>query len=119
LTFAWSFIPTSATAQTVDQLLRMLDAQGKLRVMKKTTDACDRICDLVFTSTTDGDVVVRPGETKYFKIDRIDDYTSSGGYYWICCKTKERSRIQGAVYIKVVRKADTGAFDQYWVTIEL
>jgi hypothetical protein len=114
-----SLTPSLATAETVDEQLRKLDAQGKLRVMEQTTDACDKNCPVTFTSTTDGDVVVQPGETKYFKIKPIDDYTRGGGYYWKCCGSQERSRMKGSVYIKVMRRANTGAFDQYWVTIDL
>lgn len=107
---------------TVDARLKKKEADGVIRIITRehTRDACDKSCDVTFTSTTDGNVVVRPGETKYFKIHKdMDDYTRSGGYYWKCCNTAERSRISGATYIKVVRKADTGAFDQYWVEIEL
>lgn len=111
----------AAGAQTVDARIRRMEAAGDIRIVVKeeTRDACDRNCDVTFTSTTDGDVVVRPGETKYFKIDKRDDYTRSGGYYWKCCGTGERSRIKGATYIKVVRRTDTGAFTQYWVDLEL
>lgn len=115
-------IPRPAPAETVDQKIKRMEAAGAINIItkEKTTDACDKSNDVVFTSTTDGDVVVKPGETKYFKIDKDkDEYTRSGGYYWKCGNSPERSRIKGATYIKVIRKADTGAFDQYWVEIEL
>jgi hypothetical protein len=113
--------PRAASAETVDERIKRMEAAGELRVVVKerTTDACDKSCVVTFTSTTDGNVEVRPGETKYFKIDKRNDYTKSGGYYWKCCNSLERSRIRGATYIKVVRRADTGAFDQYWVEIEI
>lgn len=114
-------LPSNQRAETVDQRIRRMEAAGEVTITTRehTRDACSRTCDVTFTSTTDGDVVVRPGETKYFKIRKSDDYTRSGGYYWKCCTSDERSRIKGSTYIKVVRKADTGAFDQYWVEIEL
>jgi hypothetical protein len=114
--------PTVASAETVDEKIKKGEAAGTIKIVTKenTRDACDKSCDVTFTSTTDGDVVVKPGETKYFKRNKdIDDYTRSGGYYWKCCNSAERSRIRGSTYIKVVRKEDTGAFDQYWVEIEL
>ncbi len=107
--------------ETVDDRIRRMEGAGEIAVITRehTRDACSKVCAVTFTSTTDGDVVVMPGETKYFKIDKKDDYTRSGGYYWRCCDSPERSRIKGATYIKVVRNADTGAFDQYWVELEL
>lgn len=112
---------SAAIAETVDAKITKGEANGTIKINTKehTRDACDKSCDVTFTSTTDGEVVVKPGETKYFKIRKSDDYTRSGGYYWKCCNSAERSRIKGATYIKVVRKEDTGAFDQYWIELEL
>jgi hypothetical protein len=107
---------------TVDERIRQGEADGTIRVLIKehTRDACDKSHIVTFTSTTDGAVALKPGETKYFKRNKdVDDYTHSGGYYWKCGSERERSRIPNSTYIKVVRKEDTGAFDQYWVELEL
>jgi hypothetical protein len=115
-----SAVPGVATAETVDSFIKRKVAAGEFNVVIKehTRDACDKSCNVTFTSTTDGNVVVRPGETKYFRRNKdIDDYTRSGGYYWKCCNTDERSRIRDSTFIMVVRKEDTGAFDQFWVEL--
>ncbi len=111
----------TASAETVDARIKRMEAAGEITIStkEKTTDACDKSCDVTFTTTTDGNVVVKPGETKYFKINKTDDYTRDGGFRWNCCNTGEKSRIKGSTYIKIVRKADTGAFDSYWVEVEL
>lgn len=119
---AGCLVPGVLRAETVDEKIKKGESSGIFRVVIKehTRDACDKACDVTFTSTTDGDVVVKPGETKYFMRNKdVDDYTRSGGYYWKCCNTAEQSRISGSTYIKVVRKADTGAIDQYYVELVL
>jgi len=111
----------TAVAGTVDEKIKKGEADGTIEITTKgnTHDACDKGCDVTFTSTTDGDVVVKPGETKYFEINKTDDFTRDGGFQWKCCGSSERSRIKGATYIKVVRKEDTGAFEEFWVEIKL
>ena len=106
--------------ETEDQRLRRLESAGEIQLvpLEHTADSCLKSCDVVFTSTTDGLVVVRAGESRYFRIDKQrDEYTASGGYYWTCCGSPERSRITGATYIKVTRNEETGMMDQYRVEI--
>src|SRR5260370_32602325 len=92
-------VPTLAQAETVDEVFRRKDADGKLEVSGHTRDACDRANDITITSATDGPIRVKPGETKYFKIKQVDDYTKSGGWRWRCGNSEERARISGAVYV--------------------
>ena len=129
LRFALAFMLATAglsvasplSKETVDERIKRMEAAGEITIVtkEKTTDACDKSCDVTFTTTTDSDVVVKAGETKYFKIDKTDDYTKDGGFRWKCCNSSEKSRIKGSTYIKIVRKSDTGAFDSYWVELEL
>jgi hypothetical protein len=108
-------------AETVDEKIKKQIAAGAIEVKTQdhTRDACDRGNNITITSTTDGDVVLKPGEEKYFKIDKDkDDYTRSGGWYWKCGNTPEKARIKGATYIKAIRK-ENGVVDWYWVLVEL
>jgi hypothetical protein len=79
-----------------------------------TRDACDRAQDIVITSTTEGNLILRRGETKFFRIREQDDYTRSGGWYWKCGNSLERARIRDAKFIKAVRN-DRGVTDWYEV----
>lgn len=102
------------SAQTLDQLLN--DKALIMVEVERTRDACDRSNDITITSALGGNVVVRKSETRLFEIDRNkDDYTRSGGWYWKCGESLERSRIRGARYIKVIRN-ERGLTD--WICIE-
>jgi hypothetical protein len=106
---------------TVDKQFKEI-GEGNIRIIHHTRDACDEENDITITSTTDGDVVLRPGTTKYFKIKQFDSYTKRGGWYWECGTTPEQSCIAGAskeyqgktVFIKAIRKAN-GVVDWYTV----
>jgi len=115
--------------ETVDEKLKRMEANNDITIVTKghTHDGCNKPANLTFTSTTDGDVVVKLGETKYFKIDKEkyankdkdkDAYVKDGGFFWKCGDSEEKSRIKGATYIKIVRTTE-GEFDSYWVEIEL
>lgn len=109
---------TFAQQKTEDETIRK-NLEGKRFIEKigeHTRDSCDRANDLVITSTTDGDVVLRPGDTKYFRIRDQDAYTRSGGWYWKCGNALEKARIKGATLIKAVR-SERGVTDWYSVTI--
>lgn len=108
--------PSTTVAQTIDEKFKSV-GEDRIQIEEHTRDSCDIACDVVITTTTDGDVFLKPGKTKYFQIDKVDEYTRSGGWRWKCCKSPEQSRIRGATYIKAVRKNDTGAIDWYWVTL--
>jgi hypothetical protein len=106
-----------ARAETIDERFKKL-GENKLEVGDHTRDACDRANVVTITSTTDGDIQLRPGETKYFEIDKKKDgYTQSGGWYWKCGNSEEKARIRGATYIKAVRK-ENGVIDWYSVTLK-
>jgi hypothetical protein len=104
-----------AGAGTVDQWFKQ--HPNNFRVVDQTTDACDKNDKLTFTSTTDGNVVVAPGQTKFIRIKPTDDYTREGGYYWKCGTSNEKSRLNDALYVEVQRKSQTGAFEQSHVEI--
>lgn len=106
-----------ANAGTVDQWFKQHPSD--FRVIDQTTDACDKNNRVTFTSTTDGNVVVAPGETKFFRIKSTDDYTREGGYYWKCDTSNEQSRLNDALYVEVQRKFQTGAFEQSHIEIVL
>ncbi len=96
---------SSARAETVDEKIKKAEASDLIKIVTQdhTRDACDRGNNITITSTTDGDVVLKPGETKYFMIDKDKgDYERSGGWKWNCGATPERARIKGATYIKAV-----------------
>jgi hypothetical protein len=107
-------LPTASEAQTIDRKFKEFGEQ-RIRVREHTRDACSRECRITVTSTTDGNVIITPGETKFFQISESDGYNLQGGWYWKCCQTEERSRINGARYIKAIRNADTGAIEWYSV----
>lgn len=109
--------PSSLQAETVDEKFKKLKPD-QIKVKDHTRDACDKADDITVTSTTDGNVVIKPGDTKYFKIKKDDDYTRSGGFYFKCGGTGERARLKGATYIKAVR-LDSGPVDWYRVEIEI
>jgi hypothetical protein len=113
-----SFGPSIVFATEDDEIKKGL-ANGKVivKIGERTRDACDRANNITITSTTDGDVILKPGEEKYFQIKKTDDYTMSGGWYWKCGNSLERSRIKGATHIKAVR-SERGVTDWYVVTIE-
>src|SRR5262245_26117179 len=94
-------------------------ANGRLivKIGERTRGAWDPANNITITSTTDGNVILKPGEEKYFRIKQDDDYTRSGGWYWKCGNSLEKSRIRGATHIKAVR-SDRGVTDWYAVTIE-
>ena len=106
---------------TVDKKFKKL-GEDNIEVFNHTRDACDRENDITITSTTDGDVTLLPGQTKYFQIKKFDGYTKSGGWYWKCGNTPEQSRLGGAsgkvvdkpVVIKAIRKLN-GVVDWYSV----
>jgi hypothetical protein len=89
---------------TVDKEFKQL-GEDKIKVLDHTRDSCDRENTVTITSTTDGDVELLPGETRYFRIKKFDSYTKSGGWYWLCGNTEEQSRIQNASQGKTVVKA--------------
>ena len=106
--------------ETMDQKIRRQIVHGDIdvKIQEQTRDPCDRGDLVTITSTTDGDVVLRPGEEKYFKIDKDKDkYTGSGGWYFKCGSTPEKARIKGASIIRATRK-ENGVIDWYWVLIE-
>ena len=110
-----------AIAETVDQRIKNAVDAGTIKIVIQdhTRDACDRGNDITITSATDPNVVVRPGKTTYFKINKDKgDYERSGGWRWKCGDSEERARIKGATYIKVIRN-ERGVTDWYWVLIEL
>src|SRR5262245_53816045 len=112
---------SDAPQVTVDQKIKKQEADGVIviKVQEHTRDACDRGNDITIISATDRDVVLKPGGTKYFKINKDrGEYERSGGWYWRCGRTLERARIKGATYIKAVRN-EQGVTDWYWVQIEL
>lgn len=77
-------------------------------------DYCDRSVDARIETET-GIVTVLPGETKLFKIDmKRDEYTRSGGWYWWCGNSTERSKVAGAKLIQVTRDSKSGI---YWLVV--
>ena len=60
----------------------------------------------------DGDISIKPGQTRYFCIPEDDsnadkaEWIRSGGWYWHCGGSEERSRMAGSKYIKAVRYDD-------------
>ena len=93
---------------TVDEKFKKL-GNNEIEVLDHTRDACDK-SHIVRIFCTDGNVVLKPKETRYFKTRRTD-----GSWNWTCVSTVlERARISGAVYIKAVRKAN-GVIDWYKV----
>jgi len=117
--FLAMFFASHLSAQTANEISDKIaqdDAKGRVSVISNTTDACDKNNDLKF-ETAYGDLIVKAGETKYFKVRKDDDYGRSGGYKWHCAGSNDKSRLDGALYIKVVRKADTGAFQQFKIDI--
>ncbi|MEK6282633.1 MAG: hypothetical protein AABN95_19915 [Acidobacteriota bacterium] len=99
---------------TVDEQFKEI-GEGHIKVLSHTRDSCDKENHITITSTTDGDVVLIPGDTKYFKIKKFDGYTKSGGWYWKCGNTPEQSRIKGGSgVVKAIRKSN-GVVDWYTV----
>jgi hypothetical protein len=102
---------------TVDERFKQL-GEDRIRLLNHTRDACDLENLVTITSTTDGNVELLPGETKYFRIRKFDSYTKSGGWYWKCGNSDEQSRIenasQGLTAIKAMR-TQRGVIDWYWV----
>ena len=106
---------------TIDAQFKKL-GEDNIKIMSHTRDSCDKENLITVTSTTDGDVLLNPGQTKYFQIRRFDSYTKSGGWYWKCGNTPEQSRIKGAsedflgrsIVIKAIRKSN-GVIDWYTV----
>src|SRR5262245_4781917 len=120
---AWvvALAPSVASAETVDEKIKKQLRAGAIdiKIGEHTRDACDRRNNITVVAATDKDVVIKPGETKYFKINKDKgDYERSGGWYWMCGGSRERARIKGAIYIKAVRK-ENGVTDWYSVAIEL
>ena len=79
--------PSQAAAQakkeTMDQKIKRQIAAGDInvKIQDQTRDACDRGNDVTITSSTAGDVVLKPGEEKFFKIVKVnDEFTRSGGF---------------------------------------
>jgi hypothetical protein len=103
---------------TVDAEFKQL-GEDHIRILNHTRDSCDKENLVTITSTTDGDVELLPGLTRYFRIKKFDGYTKSGGWYWKCGNTEEQSRItwgsQRGVYIKAVRTG-RGVIDWYSVS---
>lgn len=80
-------------------------------------DYSDPNKELVVMYTVDGDVTVKPNETKYFEIDaNHDDYTKSGGWYWRCDKKVEKTRINGASLVRVIRTGNANEWS--WVELQ-
>jgi hypothetical protein len=103
---------------TVDEEFMQL-GEDHIDILNHTRDSCDKENLVTITSTTDGDVELHPGRTRYFRIRKFDSYTKSGGWYWKCGNTDEQSRItwgsQRGVYIKAVRTGG-GVIDWYSVS---
>ncbi len=108
---------TTGRAQTVNERFKKL-GMDHIQIEDHTRDACDRGNDITITTTTDGKVVLKPGETKFFEIKKDDQYTRSGGWVFYCGNSEERARIRGSTYIMAVRK-NNGVVDWFWVTIKL
>jgi hypothetical protein len=107
-------VNSAARADTIDEQFKKFN-EKQIKIKDQTSDACDRANVVTITSTTDGKIDLRPGQTKYFKIARDkDEFCRSGGWYWSCGGSKEQSRIPKADYIKAVRK-DNGVIEWYWV----
>lgn len=93
---------------TVDEEFKKL-GNDEIEVLEHTRDACDK-SHTVRISCSDGNITLKPNETRYFKTRRKD-----GSWMWTCVSdVLERARISGAVYIKAVRKAN-GVIDWYQV----
>lgn len=103
---------------TVDQEFKQL-GEDHIRILNHTRDSCDKDDFITITSTTDGDVELLPGLTRYFRIKKFDSYTKSGGWYWKCGNTEEKSCIKWAsergIFIKAVRTG-SGVVDWYSVS---
>jgi hypothetical protein len=104
---------SQAYAGTVDQEFKSA-GEDSIDIIDHTRESCDKGDNVTVMSTTDGGVILKPKRTKYFRIDDSDNYTKSGGWYWKCGNTPERSRISGANVIKAIRKAN-GVIDWYSV----
>jgi hypothetical protein len=117
--FTLAVCPSGASAQTENDRIKDGIANGRLVVIEgeHTRDACDRSNNITITSTTDGDVILRPGDVKYFRISRKDAFTRSGGWYWKCDNSLEKARLRGATIIKAVR-SEKGVTDWYAVTVQ-
>jgi hypothetical protein len=103
---------------TVDKKLKKL-GEDNMEILEHTRDACDQEDDITITSTTDGDVSLLPGQTKYFDVKRFDSFTKSGGWYWKCGNTPEKSRLpikHNRTFVKAIRKKN-GVVDWYTVGI--
>lgn len=93
---------------TVDEEFKKL-GKNEIEVLDHTRDACDK-SHIVRILSTDGNVLLKPKETRYFKTANKD-----GSWNWICVSNvRERARISGAIFIKAVRKAN-GVIDWYKV----
>ena len=102
---------------TVDQQFKQL-GEDNIVIEAHTRDSCDADDLITINSTTDGDVELLPGRTRYFRIRRFDSYTKSGGWYWKCGNTPEKSRIKlASINNKVIKavRAEGGVVDWYRV----
>lgn len=115
-------IHSPAIADTVDERFKKLDP-NKISIDEQTSDSCRfegaKVQRVLITSTTDGEIELKPGETKYFRIKKIGDWTRSGGWYFKCEGSDEQARMKGAEYVKAVRSAETGEVTWYRVTPDI
>lgn len=102
---------------TVDKEFKQL-GEDNITILNHTRDSCDKEDLITITSTTDGNVELLPGQTRYFRIKKFDSYTKSGGWYWKCGNTEERSCItygsERGIVVKAVRSG-RGVVDWYSV----
>jgi hypothetical protein len=80
----------SALGQSVDDRLK-----GHAQTVQFIrAESCDGKCAIVVSSTADGDVIIRPGETKYIKLNSSD-------CTWNCCNNTNHTALQpGIIQVK-------------------
>lgn len=104
-----------AFALTVDEEFKAAGPDS-YTVGDHTRDACDSDDDVSIKST-DGSITLFPRKTIYFTPKEFDSYTRSGGWYWKCGISSEKSRFDWwgyGKYVMAIRKSN-GVIDWYQI----